>query len=57
MPKYQNLKSLEDVEFKRMLFGYFPTYRNSPLKAKFDRVLQVGDASGMQSPLSFGGLA
>ena len=57
MPKYQNLKSLEDVEFKRILFGYFPTYRNSPLKAKFDRILQVGDASGMQSPLSFGGLA
>ena len=57
MPKYQNLNSLDDVEFKRILFGYFPTYRNSPLKAQFDRVLQIGDASGMQSPLSFGGLA
>jgi flavin-dependent dehydrogenase len=57
MPKYQNLNSLDDVEFKRMLFGYFPTYRNSPLKAQFDRILQIGDASGMQSPLSFGGLA
>ena len=49
MPKYQNLNSLDDVEFKRILFGYFPTYRNSPLKAQFDRVLQIGDASGMQS--------
>jgi hypothetical protein len=27
----------------------------SPLPAAFDRVLQVGDASGIQSPISFGG--
>ena len=27
----------------------------SPLKSQWDRVLQVGDASGIQSPLSFGG--
>jgi hypothetical protein len=27
----------------------------SPLPAAFDRVLQVGDASGIQSPVSFGG--
>lgn len=27
----------------------------SPLPSNFDRVLQVGDASGIQSPISFGG--
>ncbi len=27
----------------------------SPLRPQWDRVLQVGDASGIQSPLSFGG--
>jgi len=57
MPKYQNLESINDVEIKRILFGYFTTYRDSPLKPLADRILQIGDASGMQSPLSFGGLA
>ena len=31
------------------------TYRDSPLKPIFSRVLAVGDALGIQSPLSFGG--
>jgi hypothetical protein len=47
----------QQLTFERLLFGVFPTYRDSPLKPGFDRVLQVGDASGVQSPLSFGGLA
>eukprot|EP00271_Cylindrocystis_brebissonii_P005231 TRINITY_DN17188_c0_g1_i1.p1 TRINITY_DN17188_c0_g1~~TRINITY_DN17188_c0_g1_i1.p1 ORF type:complete len:622 (+),score=96.60 TRINITY_DN17188_c0_g1_i1:241-1866(+) len=54
MPAYQGVK-LDDLQFQRVLFGFFPTYRTSPLPAAFDRVLQVGDASGIQSPLSFGG--
>jgi hypothetical protein len=29
----------------------------SPLPPAFDRILQVGDASGIQSPISFGGFA
>ena len=29
--------------------------RDSPLRPPSDRVLQIGDASGVQSPLSFGG--
>lgn len=37
------------------MFGFFPTYRDSPLPPGFDRLLQIGDASGIQSPLSFGG--
>lgn len=51
MPPYQGLASLDQVTPLRILFGAFSTYRNSPLKPRFDRVLQVGDASGIQSPL------
>ncbi|KAM7498339.1 hypothetical protein LguiA_022753 [Lonicera macranthoides] len=54
MPKYQEV-SLDDLEILRVIYGIFPTYRNSPLPAAFDRVLQFGDASGIQSPVSFGG--
>ena len=56
MPSYQNLKSIEEVELLRVLFGYFPTYRDSPMQTQFDRICSIGDASGAQSPLSFGGL-
>ena len=44
-----------DVALKRCLYGLFPTYRDSPLPPLADRVLAIGDASGIQSPLSFGG--
>lgn len=37
------------------ILGMFPTYRDSPLQTTLPRVLAVGDASGIQSPLSFGG--
>ena len=45
----------KDLDIKRVLFAYFPTYRDSPLQPKWSRILAVGDASGIQSPLSFGG--
>jgi lycopene cyclase CruP len=35
--------------------GFFPAYQKSPLQTPWPRILQVGDSSGMQSPLSFGG--
>ena len=54
LPRYQGTQ-IENLKFKRILYGMFPTYRNSPLASKFDRILSVGDASGIQSPLSFGG--
>ncbi|KAK9820787.1 hypothetical protein WJX74_003932 [Apatococcus lobatus] len=54
MPEYQQVK-LDDLIPQRILFGMFPTYRKSPLPPSFDRILQIGDASGVQSPLSFGG--
>ena len=44
-----------DLKILRALYGLFPTYRDSPLPSVWDRVLAVGDASGVQSPLSFGG--
>lgn len=54
LPDYQNV-SLEQLQFKRALFGFFPCYRQSPLKPKWDYILPIGDSSGSQSPLSFGG--
>ncbi|KAG9135339.1 hypothetical protein Leryth_026628 [Lithospermum erythrorhizon] len=54
MPHYQGVP-FDNLEILRVVFGIFPTYRDSPLPAAFDRVLQFGDASGIQSPVSFGG--
>lgn len=54
LPRYQG-KSVDDLQFLRVLFGFFPTYRASPVQTPFSRIIQVGDASGIQSPLSFGG--
>ncbi|XP_050207217.1 uncharacterized protein LOC126656650 [Mercurialis annua] len=54
MPKYQGVV-LDNLEIMRVIYGIFPTYRDSPLPAAFSRVLQFGDASGIQSPVSFGG--
>ncbi|GMY09828.1 hypothetical protein FCV25MIE_05067 [Fagus crenata] len=54
MPHYQGV-SLENLEILRVIYGIFPTYRDSPLPAAFNRILQFGDASGIQSPVSFGG--
>lgn len=54
MPGYQNV-NLSDLSVQRILFGLFPTYADAPLPPKWDRIIQIGDASGLQSPLSFGG--
>jgi lycopene cyclase CruP len=54
LPQYQNI-SLEQLDFIRALFGFFPCYKNSPLQYPWNRTLAVGDSSGSQSPLSFGG--
>ncbi|KAL7498999.1 hypothetical protein ACHAWT_010048 [Skeletonema menzelii] len=57
LPIYQpSITDVEkDLDVKRVLFAYFPTYKDSPLKPDYSRILAVGDASGIQSPLSFGG--
>lgn len=54
LPGYQGV-NLDELSFQRALFGLFVSYKNSPLGCRWDRVLQMGDASGVQSPLSFGG--
>lgn len=54
LPDYQNI-DLSQLQFQRALFGFFPCYRQSPLRSRWNRVLAIGDSSGSQSPLSFGG--
>lgn len=54
LPQYQGVL-LEDLKIGRSLFGFFPCYRQSPLQSKWNRILPIGDSSGGQSPLSFGG--
>jgi lycopene cyclase CruP len=54
LPEYQGIE-LEQLTFQRALFGFFPCYRQSPLRPVGDRILPIGDSSGSQSPLSFGG--
>ncbi|MEM8829145.1 MAG: FAD-binding oxidoreductase [Cyanobacteria bacterium P01_G01_bin.19] len=54
LPEYQKVE-LEQLEFQRFLFGFFPAYKDSPLKLPFDRILPIGDSAGGQSPVSFGG--
>ncbi|MCF2150943.1 FAD-binding oxidoreductase [Desmonostoc muscorum LEGE 12446] len=54
LPQYQGVE-LSQLKFQRALFGFFPSYRQSPLKTPWNRILPVGDSSGSQSPLSFGG--
>jgi lycopene cyclase CruP len=53
LPTYQGVP-LEQLSLQRALFGFFPSYRQ-PLKLEWNRILPVGDSSGAQSPLSFGG--
>ena len=54
LPIYQQME-LAQLNFLRCLFGCFPAYRDSPLKTNWARVLLIGDSSGSQSPVSFGG--
>ncbi|MGF1600744.1 MAG: FAD-dependent oxidoreductase [Thermosynechococcaceae cyanobacterium] len=54
LPSYQGVE-LSQLQVQRALFGLFPSYRQSPLALPWNRLLAVGDSSGNQSPLSFGG--
>ncbi|MGB7445414.1 MAG: FAD-binding oxidoreductase [Coleofasciculaceae cyanobacterium] len=54
LPEYQGVE-LSQIDFKRVLFGFFPAYRQSPLRLPWQRILPVGDSAGAQSPISFGG--
>lgn len=37
LPEYQGLSGVDGLEFKRLLFAFFPTYKSSPLPPGFDR--------------------
>jgi lycopene cyclase CruP len=54
LPEYQGVE-LSQIDFKRVLFGFFPSYQDSPIRMHWNRILPVGDSSGSQSPVSFGG--
>ncbi|GAB4384292.1 MAG: lycopene cyclase family protein [Elainellaceae cyanobacterium] len=54
LPDYQQVE-LSQLQIQRALFGFFPSYRQSPLQPNWNRILPIGDSSGSQSPLSFGG--
>ncbi|MEN9207367.1 MAG: hypothetical protein Q6L50_05995 [Gloeomargarita sp. GMQP_bins_120] len=54
LPAYQGV-AVEQLTWQRFVFGFFPSYRRSPLGSHWPRLLPVGDSSGLQSPLSFGG--
>lgn len=54
LPEYQGV-DLESMDVLRVLFGFFPCYRDSPSRIAFDRIFPIGDAAGLQSPISFGG--
>ncbi len=54
LPRYQNVE-VEKLQFQRALFGFFPSYQAGPLGSVWNRTLAIGDSSGSQSPLSFGG--
>lgn len=54
LPEYQQAE-LSKLQFQRFLAGFFPSYRRSPLKSPWNRLLFIGDSSGAQSPVSFGG--
>ncbi|MEM1310542.1 MAG: FAD-binding oxidoreductase [Cyanobacteria bacterium P01_H01_bin.153] len=54
LPDYQHVAASE-LDIQRAMFGFFPCYRDSPLQYPWGRVLPIGDSSGSQSPLSFGG--
>lgn len=54
LPRYQNIE-VKDLNFQRALFGFFPSYQQGPLGSVWNRILAIGDSSGNQSPLSFGG--
>ncbi len=54
LPEYQGVE-LSQLNFERFLFGFFPAYGQSPLRLPWNHILPIGDSSGSQSPVSFGG--
>ncbi len=53
LPEYQGVE-LSQLQLQRALFGFFPAFCQQ-LYFPWGRIVPVGDSSGNQSPLSFGG--
>jgi len=53
LPEYQGVE-LSQLKLQRALFGFFPAY-SQQLYFPWGRIAPIGDSSGNQSPLSFGG--
>ncbi|GAB4218310.1 MAG: hypothetical protein OHK0012_26680 [Synechococcales cyanobacterium] len=54
LPEYRRC-DLDQLQWKKATFGYIPGRFHMPDTPHLDRVLLVGDAAAMQSPLSFTG--
>jgi len=50
LPEYQGAP-LDALDFRRVLFGAFPTFADSPLRPQFDRILQVQHPKYTSIPL------
>ena len=57
LPEYRRCK-LDQLTWRKPTFGYIPGYfsvRNSDRTVAFDRLVSIGDAASLQSPLIFTG--
>jgi lycopene cyclase CruA len=54
LPEYKRC-DLEKLEFKKATFGYIPAGSAVSRLVAFDRILSIGDAASLQSPLVFTG--
>ncbi|NJK35315.1 MAG: flavin-dependent dehydrogenase [Oscillatoriales cyanobacterium SM2_2_1] len=55
LPEYRHC-DLTQLRFKKATFGYIPGYFHArPRQCAFDRILAIGDAAALQSPLVFTG--
>ncbi len=57
LPEYKRC-TMDQLHFKKATFGYIPAYFSGTQKDKntsFDRILAIGDAASLQSPLVFTG--
>eukprot|EP00889_Picochlorum_renovo_P006657 jgi/Picre1/33687/NNA_001166.t1 len=49
MPKYQGISTLDDIKVQRILFGLFPTYRDSPLNHHLTEYLPLEMHQGFRA--------
>jgi lycopene cyclase CruA len=55
LPEYRHC-DMEQLRFKKATFGYIPGYFHArPRQCALDRILAIGDAAALQSPLVFTG--